>query len=73
MVIVLAFHTKDPNGVGGSSQNFPFPDLSFLAGSEAALIIRKWDAILGGRTLTYFADTSLLMGKQKVAPIAGWD
>ena len=23
--------------------------------------------------MTTFADTSLLMGKQKVAPIAGWD
>ena len=23
--------------------------------------------------MNYFADTSLLMGKQKVAPIAGWD
>ena len=29
--------------------------------------------ILGGVTLTSFADTSLLMGEQKVAPIAEWD
>ena len=29
--------------------------------------------ILGGGTLTFFADTSPLMGKQKVAPIAGSD
>ena len=28
---------------------------------------------IGGGTLTSFADTSLLMGKQKVSPIAGWD
>ena len=28
---------------------------------------------LGGGTLTSFADTSLLMGKQKVAPITIWD
>ena len=29
--------------------------------------------ILGGVTLTSFVDTSLLMGEQKVAPIAEWD
>ena len=29
--------------------------------------------ILGGGTLNSFSDMSLLMGKQKVAPIAGWD
>ena len=40
---------------------------------EAALLTRKWDAILQGGTLTSFADTSLLIGKQKVAPITGWD
>ena len=34
--------------------------------------MRKWGAILGGETLTYFTDTSMLMGKQKVAPIVGW-
>ena len=27
----------------------------------------------GGFILSSFADTSLFMGKQKVAPIAGWD
>ena len=40
---------------------------------EAALLTRKWDAILGDGTLTSFADTSLLMGTQNVAPITGWD
>ena len=48
-------------------------DLSPSAGSEAALLTRKWDVILGGGTLTYFVDMCMLMGKQKVAPIAGWD
>ena len=50
-----------------------FPDLSPSTGSEADLLTQKWDAILGCGTLTSFVDTSLLMGKQKVAPISDWD
>ena len=64
--MALAFHTEDPDRVGE-------PDLSPSAGSEAALLTRNWDEILGSAKLTYFVDTSLLMGKQKVSPIAGWD
>ena len=41
MVVVLTFHTEDPNGVGGALNTFVFPDLSPLAGSEAALLTRK--------------------------------
>ena len=52
---------------------FLFTDLYPSTGSEAALFTQKWDVILGGGTLNSFADMSLLMGKQKVAPIAGWD
>ena len=73
MVMALAFHTKDPDRVGDTLNIFLFPDLSPSAGSEAALLTRKWDVILGGGTLTSFADTILLMGEQKVAPIAEWD
>ena len=73
MVMALAFHTKDPYGVGNAFNIFLFPDLSPLEGSEATLLTRKCGAILGGGTLTSFEDTSLLMGKRKVAPIAGWD
>ena len=36
------------------------------------LLTWKLDAILGGGTLTFSADTSLLKGKQKVSPIAVW-
>ena len=72
MVIVLAFHTKDPDGVGDALNIFLLPDLSPLAGSEAALLTQEWDAILGGGTLTFFINTSLLRGKQKVSPILGW-
>ena len=73
MVIALAFHTEDPDGVGDALNIFLFPDLSPLEGSEGGFVTRKWDAILGGRTLNSFADTNLVMGNHKVAPIAGWD
>ena len=73
MVMVLAFHTEDPDGVEYMLNIFLFPELSPSAGSKAVLLTRKWGAIMGGGTLNVFADMSLLMGKQKVAPIAGWD
>ena len=73
MVMALSFHTEDPDGVGDALNILLFPDFSPSSGSEAALLTRKWDAILGGGTLTSFADTSLLIGKQKVFPITGWD
>ena len=52
MVMALAFHTKDPDGMGDAHDIFFFPDLSPLTGSEVALLTRKWDAILGGGILT---------------------
>ena len=73
MVIALAFHTEDPDGVGDALNSFLFPDLPPSAGSETALLTRKWDSILGGGTLTSFAYTILLIEKQKVSPITGWD
>ena len=57
MVMAPDFHTKDPDGVLGALKIFLFPNLSPLAGSEAALLTRKWDAILEGGTLTSFAGT----------------
>ena len=72
MVMALGLHTKDVDGMEDTLNIFLFPDLSPSAGSEATLLTRKWDAILGGCTLTSFEDTSLLMGNQKVAPIAIW-
>ena len=60
-------------GWGDALNIFLFPDFSPSAGSELVLLTRKWDAILGGGTLTSFADTIMLMEKQKVVPIAGWD
>ena len=72
MVTVLTFHTEEPDKVGGALNFLLFPDLPPLAVLEAALLTWKWDTILGGGTLTSFAETSLLMGKHKVPPIADW-
>ena len=38
MVMALAFHTKDPDGVGDQLNIFLFPDLSPSAGLESALL-----------------------------------
>ena len=71
--MALAFHTEDPDRAGDALNIFLFPELSPLVGLEAALLTRKWDTILGGGTLTSFSDTSMMMGKKKVAPITGCD
>ena len=47
MMMVIAFHTKDPDRVEDTLNIFLFPDLSPSAGSEAALLTREWDTILG--------------------------
>ena len=47
MVMSLAFHTKDTDGVEDTLNIFLFPDLSHLVGLEADLLMRKWDSILG--------------------------
>ena len=49
-----------------------FPDLSPLAGSEAALLAMRWDAIIGGGALTSFAYTSLLLDKHSVELFTSW-
>ena len=46
MLMALTFHTKDPYGVGDVLDILLSPDLSPLAGLEAALLTQKWDAIL---------------------------
>ena len=71
--MAITLHTEDPHSVGDALNIFLFPDIPPSSGLEAALLTRKWDDILGGRNFTYFTDTSLIMGKQKVDPTAGWD
>ena len=69
MMLDLVLYTKDLDGVGDTVNIFLFPDPTPADGSEAALLARRWYAILGGGAITSFADTSLLMARQKVAPI----
>ena len=73
MVMALAFHTEYPNGVGGALNIFIFPDLSLLFVLDRALLTIKWDSILRGGRLNSFADTSMMIGKQKISPTADWD
>ena len=47
MVMALVFHTEDPDGVWDALNTLLISDLSPLSGSEAALLTRKWDTILG--------------------------
>ena len=47
MVMALAFHTKNPDGVGDMLNIFLFTNFSPSAGLEVALLTQKWDAILG--------------------------
>ena len=70
MMLDLAFYTKYPDGMGDAVKKFLFPDLSPASGSEAALLTRQWDSVLGGGTLTSFSDTSRLIVWQNVNPVA---
>ena len=72
LVLGLAFYYEEPDGVGDAINIFIFPDLSPSVGSEAALLTRRWYAILGGGALISFVDTSLLLAKQRVEPVTSW-
>ena len=63
LVLVLAFYSKDPDGMGHAINTFLFPELSPLEGSETALLAHIWDAILGGKALILFVETILLLVK----------
>ena len=66
IVLGLDFYSKDPYGVGDTIDVFLFPDLYPSVSSEAALLTRRWDTILCRGAFIYFADTSLLISKQRV-------
>ena len=73
LVLGLDFYSEEPDGVGEGINVFIFPDLSPSVGSEATLLAKRWDSILGGGALASFADTSLLLGKQRVEPVTSWE
>ena len=72
LVLGLAFYSEDPNGVGESINVFLFPYMSPLAGSEAALLVLSFDAILGGGALISFSESILLMVKNQFDPVKNW-
>ena len=73
MLLVFSFYTEDPVIVGGSINVFLLPDLYLSAGSKAALLAQRWDAVLGDNKFTSFADTGTLLGGQMIVPITSWD
>ena len=73
MVLAVAFHSEETNGVGGSVKIFLLPDLSPAVGSEAVLLTKRRNAVFDGVTTIYFDDTSLLLGRHKVTPLKSWD
>ena len=72
LLLGLAFHTEYPDGVSYAVNIFMFPDLSISAGTEAALVARRLDTALNSNTLTSYANTDVLMTKQRVSPIMEW-
>ena len=73
LVLGLDFYPKDLDGVGDAINVFLCPDLPPSAGSEAEMLLRRGNSILGSGYLTSFADTILLLSKQQVEPVTSWE
>ena len=67
IVIALAFHTEDPDGVGYAINIFLFPSFFPSVGLEATLLTRKYNAILGGH-LDFFCRHQSDDGEEKGRP-----
>ena len=63
LILGLAFYSEEPYVMGDTINVFLFPNMLPLAGSEAALLARRWYTILVGGALTSFTDTSFLLTK----------
>ena len=73
MLFRLLFHTENPDGVGDTVNIFLFPGLSLSDGSEAALLVRRWETDLDRGALPTYDNTALLLQHQKVDTIIGWE
>ena len=73
LILSLAFHTEDPDGVEDTVNIFLLPNLSLSSGFKAALVARWWDTELYIGTLVTYSNTALLLQHQEVAPIIGWE
>ena len=68
MAVALAFCTTDLDGVGDALNIFLFSYLSPPAGLEAVLLMRNWDAILGGMHSDFLFKRNYADGKAKPPP-----
>ena len=73
LLLGLSFHTEDPNGVSDTMNIFMFSDLSLIVGTEAVMVVGRWDTALEFNALTTYADTNTLMKKQRISLIVGWE
>ena len=69
VMLALVFYTKYPDGVGDAINIFLSPDLTPLIGLEIEVLTRRWDAFLGGGTITSSNNTRLLLGKHKFTSV----
>ena len=69
LLLGLHFFTEYPDCVNDKVDIFRFPYLSLSAGSEASMVIRRWDTTLDANTMTYYADAAALMKQQLIPPI----
>ena len=73
LLLGLAFHTEDPDGVSNALNIFMFLDISLEEGEEAAMVAWQWDTALYSNTIKLYTDTTALVTKQKISPIIGWE
>ena len=73
LILNLAFHTEEPDGVGDKVKILLLPNLSLSASYEAALVARQWDMALYSSPLTMYTKTASILQHQKLVPIVSWE
>ena len=73
LILGLDLHMEDPEIVKNAVNIFMLPDLYLAAGTEAVLVVQRWDTALDSNTLTPYAKISALMKNQRIYPIVGWE
>ena len=57
---------EDPDCVNDTVNIFQFNNLSLSVGSEASMVTRRWDTVLGASTMTSYVDVAVLMKQQHI-------
>ena len=52
---------------------FQFPYLYLSAGSKASMVTQRWDIALDANTITSYMVAAVLMKKEYIPPIVGWE